>query len=242
MVSGYGLALIIGIVPEAHIKEILGASIIRSPEFQFPEFNISAMVMMAPIAFVTLAEHIGHVYVTNNVCGKDFTKDPGLHRSILGDGLATLFAGLVGGPPNTTYGENIGVMAITRVYSVWVVGGAAILAIVLSFIGPIAMAIKHIPNPVMGGISILLFGIIASSGFRVFVENKIDFGRKKNLIIASVVIILGVSGAALKFVVKGAVVSVNGVALATIVGIILNLILPEKSATEKEEKLEESKN
>jgi len=242
MVSGYGLALIIGIVPEAHIKEILGASIIRIPEFQFPEFNISAMVMMAPIAFVTLAEHIGHVYVTNNVCGKDFTKDPGLHRSILGDGLATLFAGLVGGPPNTTYGENIGVMAITRVYSVWVVGGAAILAIVLSFIGPIAMAIKHIPNPVMGGISILLFGIIASSGFRVFVENKIDFGRKKNLIIASVVIILGVSGAALKFVVKGAVVSVNGVALATIVGIILNLILPEKSATEKEEKLEESKN
>ncbi|NLZ47344.1 MAG: uracil permease [Clostridiales bacterium] len=241
MVVGYVLSFVLGIVPKEAINEILGAKLFKIPEFQFLEFNISAMIMMAPIAFVTLAEHIGHVYVTNNVCGKDFTKDPGLHRSILGDGLATLFAGLVGGPPNTTYGENIGVMAITKVYSVWVVGGAAIIAIVLSFIGPLAMLIKNIPYPVMGGISILLFGIIASSGFRIFVENQIDFGKKKNLIIASVVIVLGISGAALKFTVQGAEVSVNGVALATIVGIILNLILPEKSATEKEEELKESK-
>lgn len=238
MVVGYISAIVFGIFPEEAVKEITSVSLFKLPEFQTPEFNLSAMIMMAPIAFVTLAEHIGHVYVTNNVCEKDFTKDPGLHRSILGDGLATLFAGLVGGPPNTTYGENIGVMAITKVYSVWVVGGAAVIAIILSFIGPLAMIIKHIPLPVIGGISILLFGIIASSGFRIFVENKIDFGKKKNLIIASVVIVLGISGAALKFVVNGAEVAINGVALATIVGIILNLILPEKSAGEEEEEQE----
>ncbi|WP_163194779.1 uracil permease [Clostridium thermarum] len=234
MVVGYIAAFIFGIVPEEAIKEIIEADIIRIPTFTTPEFNFSAMIMMAPIAFVTLAEHIGHVYVTNNVCGRDFTKEPGLHRSILGDGLATIFAGLVGGPPNTTYGENIGVMAITRVYSVWVVGGAGIIATVLSFIGPVAMVIKNIPKPVMGGISILLFGIIASSGFRVFVENKIDFGKKKNLIVASVVIVLGISGAVLSFDVNGAPVDINGVALATLVGIILNLVLPEKSKTEEE--------
>lgn len=241
MVVGYISAFVLGIVPESVVNEILNAKLITSPKFVFPEFNVSAMIMMAPIAFVTLAEHIGHVYVTNNVCGRDFTKDPGLHRSILGDGLATLFAGLVGGPPNTTYGENIGVMAITKVYSVWVVGGAAIIAIILSFVGPLAMLIKNIPYPVMGGISILLFGIIASSGFRIFVEEKIDFGKKKNLIIASVVIVLGISGAKIKFAVGGSDVAIEGVALATIAGIILNLILPEKSATEKEEEVKVSK-
>lgn len=241
MVVGYISAFVLGIVPESAVNEILNAKLITSPKFVFPEFNVSAMIMMAPIAFVTLAEHIGHVYVTNNVCGRDFTKDPGLHRSILGDGLATLFAGLVGGPPNTTYGENIGVMAITKVYSVWVVGGAAIIAIILSFVGPLAMLIKNIPYPVMGGISILLFGIIASSGFRIFVEEKIDFGKKKNLIIASVVIVLGISGAKIKFAVGGSDVAIEGVALATIAGIVLNLILPEKSATEKEEVVKVSK-
>lgn len=241
MVVGYVSAFAFGIVSQDAINEIVGAKLITAPKFTFPEFNISAMIMMAPIAFVTLAEHIGHVYVTNNVCGRDFTKEPGLHRSILGDGLATLFAGLVGGPPNTTYGENIGVMAITKVYSVWVVGGAAIIAILLSFVGPLAMLIKNIPFPVMGGISILLFGIIASSGFRIFVEDKIDFSKKKNLIIASVVIVIGISGASIKFPVGGADVAIEGVALATIVGIILNLILPEKSATEKEEEAKASK-
>lgn len=234
MVVGYIAAVVLKIMPADAIAEIKNASFFRLPEFKTPSMNISAMIMMAPIAFVTLAEHIGHVYVTNNVCGRDFTKNPGLHRSILGDGLATMFAGLVGGPPNTTYGENIGVMAITRVYSVWVVGGAAIIATVLSFIGPVAMVIKHIPTPVMGGVSILLFGIIASSGFRVFVENKIDFGKKKNLIVSSVVIVLGISGAGLHFTVSGAPVDISGVALATLVGIILNLVLPENSKTEQE--------
>jgi uracil permease len=229
MVVGYILALVLGVVPDSALKEIANASWIAVPKFVFPEFNFNAMALMAPVAFVTLAEHIGHVYVTNNVCGRDFTKDPGLHRSILGDGVATIFAGFAGGPPNTTYGENIGVMAITRVYSVWVVGWAAVIAIVLSFIGPVAAVIKNTPLPVMGGVSILLFGIIASSGFRVFVEDKVDFGRKKNLILCSVIIVIGIGGASLHF----GDVAIEGVALATLTGIILNLVLPEKSKTEE---------
>lgn len=229
MVVGYVLALVLGVVPDSALKEIASAPWISIPKFVLPEINFSAMALMAPVAFVTLAEHIGHVYVTNNVCGRDFTKDPGLHRSILGDGIATIFAGLVGGPPNTTYGENIGVMAITRVYSVWVVGWAAVIAIVLSFIGPVAAVIKNTPLPVMGGVSILLFGIIASSGFRVFVEDKVDFGRKKNLILCSVIIVIGIGGASLHF----GDVAIEGVALATLTGIVLNLLLPEKSKTEE---------
>jgi uracil permease len=232
MVVGYITALVLGVMPEKAIQEIAGANLLVLPKFVLPKFNFSAMALMAPVAFVTLAEHIGHVYVTNNVCNRDFTKEPGLHRSILGDGVATIFAGLVGGPPNTTYGENIGVMSITKVYSVWVVGWAAVIAIVLSFIGPVAAIIKNIPLPVMGGVSILLFGIIASSGFRIFVEDKVDFSKKKNLIISSVIIVLGIGGAMIKFEMGGAPVEISGVALATLVGIILNLVLPEKSRTE----------
>jgi uracil permease len=235
MISGYIVAFMLGdVITEQAKNEIMSASFITLPAFSFPKFNLSAMILMAPVSFVTLAEHIGHVYVTNNVCGRDFTKDPGLHRSILGDGVATIFAGFIGGPPNTTYGENIGVMAITKVYSVWVIAWAGVIAIVLSFIGPVAMIIKNIPFPVMGGVSILLFGIIASSGFRIFVENKIDFGKKKSLIIASVILVLGLGGAVVNFEVAGVPVEVSGVALATLVGIVLNLILPEESKAEKE--------
>lgn len=232
MVTGYIASLFLGIIPQSALQAIANTTLFRIPPFMLPEFNWNAILLMAPVSFVTLAEHIGHVYVTNNVVGRDFTKDPGLHRSIMGDGVATIFAGFVGGPPNTTYGENIGVLAITRVYSVWVIGGAGILAIVMSFIGPVAAVIENMPMPVMGGISILLFGIIASSGFRIFVEDKVDFGKKKNLILCSVIIVLGIGGAAIKFKFLGSDVEIAGVALATLVGIVLNLILPEKSKTE----------
>lgn len=232
MIVGYIASLALGVIPQEVLHKIATTPLINIPPFMAPKFNLNAMILMAPVAFVTLTEHIGHLYVTNNVVGRDFTKDPGLHRSILGDGIATIFAGFVGGTPNTTYGENIGVMAITRVYSVWVIGGAAIIAIILSFIGPVAAIIENMPLPVIGGVSILLFGIIASSGFRVFVDDKIDFGKKRNLVIASVIIVLGVGGAAVKFNFAGSQVEIAGVALATIVGIILNLILPENSATE----------
>jgi uracil permease len=241
MIAGYITALALGVIPKSALDAISSTltlgKFFRLPPFMFPEFSgksLSAIALMAPVSFVTLAEHIGHVYVTNNIVGRDFTKDPGLHRSILGDGVATMFAGLVGGPPNTTYGENIGVMAITRVYSVWVIGWAAVIAIVLSFIAPVAAIIENMPLPVMGGVSILLFGIIASSGFRVFVEDKVDLGKKKNLILTSVIIVLGVGGAAIDFKLKGgSTVEISGVALATIVGIVLNLILPDKSANEE---------
>ncbi|MDU1320019.1 MAG: uracil permease [Clostridium botulinum] len=240
MICGYISALSLGVISQETLTKIASAPLFQLPPFMKPEFNINAMILMAPVAFVTLAEHIGHVYVTNNVVGKDFTKDPGLHRSILGDGVATLLAGFIGGPPNTTYGENIGVMAITKVYSVWVIVGAAIIAIILSFIGPVATLIATIPMPVMGGVSILLFGIIASSGFRVFVEDKIDFSKKRNLIISSVIIVLGIGGAAVKFKLAGSEVEIAGVALATLVGIILNLILPKESRTEEEDNKEEN--
>lgn len=239
MIAGYIAALVLGVIPHQAIEAIANTKLFRLPPFVTPKFNLNAMMLMAPVSFVTLAEHIGHVYVTNNVVGRDFTKEPGLHRSILGDGVATMFAGLVGGPPNTTYGENIGVMAITKVYSVWVIGGAGLIAIMLSFIGPVAAIIENMPMPVMGGVSILLFGIIASSGFRIFVEDKIDFSKKKNLILSSVIIVIGIGGAAVKFNFNGAEVEIAGVALATIVGIVLNLILPDKSATEEDFVVEE---
>jgi len=229
MVVGYILSLLLGIIPKEVLTEIGGAKFFTLPSFVLPTFNINAIMLMAPVAFVTLAEHIGHVYVTSNVCGRDFTKDPGLHRSIMGDGIATMFAGFVGGPPNTTYGENIGVMAITKVYSVWVIGGAAIIAIILSFLGPVSAVIGNIPLPVIGGVSVMLFGIIASSGFRIFVEDKVDFSKKRNLIIASVIIVLGIGGGGIKFPFLGIQVEIAGVALATLVGIILNLVLPEQS-------------
>ncbi len=233
MVVGYVLSIILGIIPQEVLKGIASTDIIKIPTFIFPKFNMNAIMLMAPVAFVTLAEHIGHVYVTNNVVGRDFTKDPGLDRSIMGDGIATMFAGFVGGPPNTTYGENIGVMAITKVYSVWVIGGAAVIAIVLSFIGPVAEVIANIPLPVIGGVSVMLFGIIASSGFRIFVEDKVDFSKKRNLIIASVIIVLGIGGGAIKFHLAGSEVEIAGVALATLVGVILNLVLPEISKAEE---------
>ena len=229
MVVGYTLSIFLGVIPKEVLTQISNAKFFILPSFVMPTFNISAIMLMAPVSFVTLAEHIGHVYVTSNVVGRDFTKDPGLHRSILGDGIATMFAGFVGGPPNTTYGENIGVMAITKVYSVWVIGGAAIIAIILSFLGPVSAVIGNIPLPVIGGVSVMLFGIIASSGFRIFVEDKVDFSKKRNLIVASVIIVLGIGGGGIKFPFAGAQIEIAGVALATLVGIILNLLLPEKS-------------
>lgn len=220
MVSGYLLSLAAGIVDT---KPITDAAWFAVPKFVTPAFSLPAILAIAPVAIVTVTEHIGHVFVTNNVCERDFTKDPGLHRSLLGDGIATFTAGLFGAPPNTTYGENIGVMAITRVYSVWVIGGAAVIAILLSFVGKVGALLQTIPLPVMGGISIMLFGIIASSGLRMLVDSGIDFSQKRNLIIASVILVLGIGGAKINF---SRNFSIEGMALATLVGIILNLLLP----------------
>lgn len=222
VVGGYTIAYFCGMVDLTPVKE---AAWFALPHFTAPKVSWSATLLMVPIALVTMAEHVGHLMVTGGIMNRDLAKDPGLHRSILGDGVATAIASLLGGPPNTTYGENIGVMAITRIFSVYVIAGAAGLAISFSFIGKLSALISTIPSVVMGGVSILLFGVIASAGLRMLVEHQIDFSDKRNLVIASVVLVIGVGGAALKF--AGIHFELEGMALAAIVGILLNLILPK---------------
>jgi uracil permease len=219
IIGGYIFALAIG---QVNFAPVVNAKLMDVPPFIFPKFTWGAIAAIAPIALVTITEHIGHLIVTNNVVERDFIKDPGLHLSLSGDGIATSVAALMGGPPNTTYGENIGVMAITRVFSIWVIGGAAVIAIIMSFIPKIGSFIQTIPVPVMGGICILLFGIIASAGIRMLVEAGIDFSQKRNLIIASVILVIGIGGA--KVTLWG--VEFGGMALATYIGIALNLIIP----------------
>uniref|UniRef100_UPI00402A95A7 solute carrier family 23 protein n=1 Tax=Veillonella magna TaxID=464322 RepID=UPI00402A95A7 len=189
------------------------------PHFYAPEYNLNAILMIMPALFVVFAEHVGHLVVTSNIVGRDLMQDPGLKRSLLGDGIANMLSGFFGATPNTTYGENIGVLAITRVFSVYVIGGAAVLAILFSFIGKIAALIHAIPVPVMGGVSILLFGIIAASGLRMLVERKVDYTSPANLILTSVVLITGVSGAKVAI---GPVV-LQGMGLATVVAILMSL-------------------
>ena len=219
IIGGYVVALLAGQVDFSAVRT---AAPFAVPPFVFPKFELGAILLLAPVSLVVITEHIGHLIVTNNVVGRDLVKDPGLHRSLAGDGVATAISGMLGGPPNTTYGENIGVMAITRVFSVWVIGGAAVLAIIMSFLPTVGALIRTIPVQVMGGICILLFGIIASAGIRMLVEAGIDFSQKRNLIIASVVLVIGIGGA--KIHLGG--IEFGEMALATYVGILLNLILP----------------
>ena len=230
IIGGYIIALAAGIVDFTAVKE---AGWFELPEFTTPVVSWKAAIIMVPVALVTITEHIGHLLVTGSIMDRDLTKDPGLHRSLLGDGIATSIAALIGGPPNTTYGENIGVMAITRVFSVFVIAGAAVFAVGFAFIGKLGALISTIPTAVMGGASILLFGIIASAGLRMLVESGIDYNDKRNLVISSVVLVIGVGGAALRL--KGIHLDIEGMALATIVGIILNLILPNKQIEETAE-------
>lgn len=226
IIVGYLYAFMVGIVDLSPIGK---ASWFEMPDFVFPfvdyELTLSTdlILLMVPVAIVTISEHIGHQLVLGNIVNRNYIKDPGLHRSILGDGLATIISSLMGGPPKTTYGENIGVLAITKAYSVYVIAGAAIFAIVISFVGKIAAIISTIPSAVMGGVSILLFGIIASSGLRMMVDNKIDFEKNRNLVISSVILIVGIGGAYIQFTSD---FQIQGMALAAILGILLNLFLP----------------
>lgn len=199
--------------------------------WQAPKFNLVAILTFVIVSISTICEHMGDTLTTSKVVGKDFYKDPGLHRTLLGDGVATAWAALWGGPPNTTYGENIGVMAITKVYSVWVIGGAAVIAVVLSFCQKFGAIIQTIPTPVLGGICTLLYGLIASSGLRTLVDAGVDYKEKRNLTISSVIMVIGIGGGVLQFMVGKFKFSLGGVALATVVGILLNLIIP-KSKTE----------
>ncbi|WP_142826617.1 solute carrier family 23 protein [Planococcus soli] len=226
IIVGYVYSAAIGIIDFTAIGE---ASWFAVPEFLIPGVDYSFQVtptllfVMVPIAIVTISEHIGHQLVLGKIVDRNYIKDPGLHRSILGDGIGTFISSLVGGPPKTTYGENIGVLAITKVFSVYVILGAAVFAIAFSFLGKLMAVIETIPTAVLGGISILLFGIIASSGLRMLVDNNIDFGNNRNLVISSVILVIGIGGAKLEFSESFAI---EGMALAAIVGVILNLVLP----------------
>jgi uracil permease len=231
LVAGYLFTLIMGSVFPAYalinFQVVSDAPWFGLPSFQVPSFNFVAVLTFIIVSLATICEHLGDTLVTSKVVGQDFYKTPGLHRTLAGDGLATAWAALWGGPPNTTYGENIGVMAITRVYSVWVIGGAAVVAVILSFFRKFGALIQTIPGPVLGGISMLLFGIIASSGLRTIVESGVDYKDKRNLTISSVIFVIGIGGGKLLFNITGDLqFQLAGVAFATVVGIILNLVFP----------------
>lgn len=232
IVAGYIIAVLFGIVDFA---PVIKAHWFSLPAFQVPfltyqpSFYWGAILSMAPIAFVTMTEHLGHIMVLNELTERNYFKDPGLNHTLAGDGTASLIAGFVGGPPVTSYGENIGVMAITRVHSVYVIAGAAVFAIFFSFVGKLSALIETIPSPVIGGISFLLFGVIASSGLRVLIENKIDFNQKRNLMIASVVLVIGIGNAYLQL----GKYQFSGLAVAAVLGIIMNLILPARAQSEQ---------
>jgi uracil permease len=240
LVAGYIFTLIMGAFFPAYgiidFQGVRDAPWFGLPAFALPKFNFVAILTFIIVSLATICEHLGDTLVTSKVVGQDFYKNPGLHRTLAGDGLATAWASLWGGPPNTTYGENIGVMAITHVYSVWVIGGAAVIAVILSFFQKFGALIRTIPTPVMGGISMLLFGIIASSGLRTIVESGVDYKDKRNLTISSVIFVIGIGGGRLAFAITQDVqFELAGVALATVVGIILNLVFPPSRGTIKEE-------
>lgn len=217
VVGGYIIAALCGLVDWTIVEN---APWFALPTIYTPEFNLNAILIILPAALVVVAEHIGHLIVTGNIVGADLTKDPGLDRSILGNGISTIISGFFGSTPNTTYGENIGVLAITKVFSTWVIGGAAVFAIILSCFGKLAAAIQSIPTPVMGGVSLLLFGVIAASGIRIFVEQKVDYNKPTNLLLTSIVMGLGVSTASITI----GTVTLKGMALATVVAIILSIL------------------
>lgn len=217
VIAGYASALAAGIVDFA---EVAAAPVFALPNFSTPKFNLEAIMIILPVLLVITSEHIGHQVVTSKIVGRDLLKDPGLHRSLFGDNFSTMISGLIGSVPTTTYGENIGVMAITRVYSVRVIAGAAVLSIVCSFIGKFSTLISTIPGPVIGGISFLLYGMIGTSGLRILVDSRVDYGNSRNLALTSVIFVTGLSGIAVKF----GNVQLTGMVLACVVGMILSLV------------------
>jgi len=245
IIVGYVSTLVIGLInPSLAIIDfanIQQAAWVSLPSLVPLSFDIIPIGIFLIVSLATISEHLGDTLVIGRVVGKNLYEEPGLHRTLLGDGLATSLAALFGGPPNTTYGENVGVMAISRVYSVWVIGGAAVIALILSFFNKFGALIQTIPTPVMGGILMVLFGIIASAGIRTLVESGVDYGHKRNLIISSVILVIGIGGGSLGLSTQeGLSFEISGVALATLVGVVLNLILPDidKEVIEEQEEIE----
>lgn len=215
--GGYVAAVVCGLVD---FETVAAAPWFALPNYMFPKFNLEAIIIILPVILVIASEHIGHQVVTSKVIGRDLLKDPGLHRSLFGDNFSTMLSGLIGSVPTTTYGENIGVMAVTGVYSVQVIAGAAILSIACSFVGKLSALISTVPGPVIGGISFLLYGMIGTSGLRILVDSQVDYGKSRNLILTSVIFVTGLSGAAIRM----GNVQLSGMVLASIVGMILSLV------------------
>lgn len=233
IVAGYIVAVIFGLID---FKPVVEASFFGVPEFVIPfkdyKPSFIALVTIAPVALVTLCEHIGDHTSLGNIIGRDLIKDPGLDRTLLGDGIATFVAGLLGGPANTTYGENTSVVGMTRVASVKVIGIAGIIAIVIGFLGKFTALVSTIPNAVLGGVSLLLYGFIAVNGLKVLIKNKVDFEMSKNVVVASSMLVLGLGGAAISIISGDLSVTISGMSLASIVGIILNIIIPNEKNEE----------
>lgn len=216
VIAGYIAALFCGIVD---FGEVAKAPFFALPNFQLPKFDVGAILTILPVILVITSEHIGHQVVTSKIVGRDLLKDPGLHRSLFGDNFSTMLSGMIGSVPTTTYGENIGVMAVTKVYSVRVIAGAAVLSILCSVIGKLSMLIQTVPGPVIGGISFLLYGMIGASGIRILVDSQVDYGRSRNLTLTSVIFVTGLSGISVKL----GNVELTGMVLACIVGMLLSL-------------------
>ena len=225
------IPFLVGIVV-GYISSICFGSIVGIPHFVIPFLHytpsFSAILTIAPIALVTMAEHIGDHTALSSIIDKDLLREPGLDKTLMGDGIATFVAGLIGGPANTTYGENTSVVGMTKVASVWVIGLAAIIAILLGFCSKFTALISTIPNAVLGGVSLLLYGFIAVNGLKVLVKNQIDFGKTKNVLVASAMLVLGLGGAAISIVNGDLSITITGMSLAAIVGILLNLFLPDE--------------
>ena len=225
ILCGYAAGLITEAFSGEHvirdgITAALQQPLFQLPNFQTPKFDLEAILIILPVILVIANEHIGHQLVTSKVVGRDLLKDPGLHRSLFADNFSTMLSGLIGSVPTTTYGENIGVMAITGVYSVRVIGGAAVLSIICSFVGPLAALIQTIPGPVIGGISFLLYGMIGTSGLRILVDNKVDYSKNRNMVLTSVVFVVGLSGVTLSL----GNVALSGMTLAAIVAMLMSLL------------------
>ena len=230
IISGYVTAVILGMVDFSSVVE---ASFFELPKFVLPfrdySFSLVGFLTIAPIVLVTIAEHVGDHMALSVIIDKDLIKDPGLDRTVLGDGVASIIAGLLGGPANTTYGENTSVVGMSKVASVWVIGLAAVISVIMGFFGKLSAMFSSIPNPVLGGVSLLLYGFIAVNGLKVLVKNQIDFENTRNVVISSTMLVLGLGGAILTFTSGDISVSFTGMSLAAVVGILLNLLLPKNS-------------
>lgn len=229
IIFGYIAAALLGMVDFA---PVWSAHVIEVPKFYLPimhyDLNFAAVLTIVPIALVTMVEHVGDHKVLSEIIGRDLIEDPGLQRTLLGDGLATFLAAFLGGPANTTYGENTSVVGMTRVASTYVIGLAALIAIVFAFSGHLTALLTAIPQPVLGGISILLYGFICVNGLKILIHSQVDFNNTKNVVVAATMLVLGLGGAALSLAYGDLSISISGMSLAAITGVVLNLIVPEE--------------